>query len=96
MYIYGYLVKRNLGVSTKAFLNEGKVSSDPVGMFHSSLIWSYAQFAVNGFVLTDQYPVLQLLMPLVVSCLNGGQSFGILSLPPPMRNIQKLQPHTLR
>ncbi len=34
MYIYDYLVKRNLQLSAKAFLNEGKVSSDPVGMFH--------------------------------------------------------------
>ncbi len=83
-------------MSTKVFFNEGKVSSDPVGMFHSSIIWSYAQFADNGFVLTDQYLVLQLLMPLAVSCLSGGQSSGTLPLPPPMRNIQKLQPHTLR
>ncbi len=32
VYIYDYLVKRNLQASAKAFLNEGKVSSDPVGM----------------------------------------------------------------
>jgi hypothetical protein len=37
VYIYDYLVKRNLQLSAKAFLNEGKVSSDPVGMFHLPL-----------------------------------------------------------
>jgi hypothetical protein len=37
VYIYDYLVKRNLQLSAKAFLNEGKVSSDPVGMFHPPL-----------------------------------------------------------
>jgi hypothetical protein len=32
VYIYDYLVKRNLQASAKAFLNEGKVSSDPVAI----------------------------------------------------------------
>lgn len=36
MYIYDYLIKRNLQASAKAFLNEGKVSSDPVGMYSLS------------------------------------------------------------
>lgn len=31
VYIYDYLVKRNLQASAKAFRAEGKVSSDPVG-----------------------------------------------------------------
>lgn len=35
MYIYDYLLKRNLQASAKTFLNEGKVSSDPVGMLHT-------------------------------------------------------------
>jgi hypothetical protein len=34
VYIHDYLVKRNLQASAKAFSNEGKVSSDPVGMFY--------------------------------------------------------------
>jgi hypothetical protein len=37
VYIYDYLIKRNLQASAKAFLNEGKVSSDPVGMFFFSV-----------------------------------------------------------
>jgi hypothetical protein len=36
VYIYDYLVKRNLQASAKAFLTECKVSSDPVGMLHTS------------------------------------------------------------
>jgi hypothetical protein len=32
VYIYDYLVKRNLQASAKAFLNECKVSSDPVAI----------------------------------------------------------------
>jgi flagellar biosynthesis GTPase FlhF len=32
VYIYDYLIKRNLQASAKAFLNEGKVSSDPVAI----------------------------------------------------------------
>uniref|UniRef100_A0A7I4C173 LisH domain-containing protein n=1 Tax=Physcomitrium patens TaxID=3218 RepID=A0A7I4C173_PHYPA len=36
VYIYDYLIKRNLQASAKAFLNEGKVSSDPVGTF---MLW---------------------------------------------------------
>ncbi|XP_078439952.1 LEUNIG-like protein [Wolffia australiana] len=32
VYIYDYLVKRNLQASAKAFLNEGKVASDPVAI----------------------------------------------------------------
>jgi len=36
VYIYDYLVKRNLQASAKAFLNEGKVSSDPVGTYFFS------------------------------------------------------------
>ncbi len=36
VYIYDYLVKRNLQAIAKAFLNECKVSSDPVGMLHAS------------------------------------------------------------
>ena len=31
VYIYDYLVKRNLHTTAKAFQAEGKVSSDPVG-----------------------------------------------------------------
>jgi hypothetical protein len=31
VYIYDYLVKRNLQASAQAFQAEGKVSSDPVG-----------------------------------------------------------------
>lgn len=31
MYIYDYLMKRNLHASAKAFQAEGKVSVDPVG-----------------------------------------------------------------
>jgi hypothetical protein len=31
VYIYDYLVKRNLHNSAKAFMNEGKVATDPVG-----------------------------------------------------------------
>jgi hypothetical protein len=34
--VYDYLVKRNLQAIAKAFLNECKVSSDPVGMLHAS------------------------------------------------------------
>jgi hypothetical protein len=30
VYIYDYLVKRNLHNSAKAFMNEGKVATDPV------------------------------------------------------------------
>ena len=41
VYIYDYLIKRNLQASAKAFLNEGKVSSDPVGMFSSSFCYTY-------------------------------------------------------
>lgn len=37
VYIYDYLIKRNLQASAKAFLNEGKVSSDPVGTFFFSV-----------------------------------------------------------
>lgn len=37
VYIYDYLIKRNLQASAKAFLNEGKVSSDPVGTLVLSL-----------------------------------------------------------
>lgn len=38
VYIYDYLIKRNLQASAKAFLNEGKVSSDPVGMYSLSIL----------------------------------------------------------
>lgn len=38
VYIYDYLIKRNLQASAKAFLNEGKVSSDPVGTLFFSVI----------------------------------------------------------
>lgn len=31
VYIYDYLIKRNLQASAKAFQAEGKVSTDPVG-----------------------------------------------------------------
>ena len=37
VYIYDYLIKRNLQASAKAFLNKGKVSSDHVGNFFFSL-----------------------------------------------------------
>lgn len=33
MYIHDYLVKRDLKASAQAFQAEGKVSSDPVGMY---------------------------------------------------------------
>lgn len=45
VYIYDYLVKRNLQASAKAFLNEGKVSSDPVGtIFNFGRLCSFATF----------------------------------------------------
>lgn len=31
VYIYDYLLKRNLHASAKAFMTEGKVAADPVG-----------------------------------------------------------------
>lgn len=33
VYIHDYLVKRDLKASAQAFQAEGKVSSDPVGMY---------------------------------------------------------------
>jgi hypothetical protein len=40
VYIYDYLMKRNLHASAKAFLNEGKVSSDPVGTLLTCCLWT--------------------------------------------------------
>lgn len=34
MYIYDYLLKRNLQTTAKAFMAEGKVAADPVGNHH--------------------------------------------------------------
>lgn len=39
VYIYDYFIKRNLQATAKAFQAEGKVSSDPVGMPHSFVIF---------------------------------------------------------
>jgi len=36
VYIYDYLVKRNLQTTAKAFMAEGKVAADPVGNGHST------------------------------------------------------------
>ena len=36
VYIYDYLVKRNLQTTAKAFMAEGKVAADPVGKGHSA------------------------------------------------------------
>ena len=51
MYIYDYLIKRNLQASAKAFLNEGKVSSDPVGMYslstHSNVYLRHCNLSVT-------------------------------------------------
>lgn len=39
VYIYDYLLKRNLHASAKAFMSEGKVAAEPVGMNdYSSLV----------------------------------------------------------
>lgn len=35
VYIYDYLLKRNLQTTAKAFMAEGKVAADPVGNGHA-------------------------------------------------------------
>lgn len=40
VYIYDYLVKRNLQNTAKAFMTEGKVAADPVGNGGASLLAS--------------------------------------------------------
>ncbi len=58
--------------------------------------YSKCSYAVDGLTINILLWYLQLLMHLVVFCLNGGQSSGISSLPVPMRSIQKSQPPILR
>lgn len=58
--------------------------------------YSKCSYAVDGLTINSLLWYLQLLMHLVVFCLNGGRSSGISSLPVPMRSIQKWQPPILR
>lgn len=41
VYIYDYLLKRNLHDSAKAFMAEGKVSGDPVGKTMKQYVFSF-------------------------------------------------------
>lgn len=45
VYIHDYLLKRKLHASAKAFMTEGKVATDPVGM----LSWVPFMYLILGF-----------------------------------------------
>jgi LisH len=65
VYIYDYLLKRNLQTTAKAFMSEGKVAADPVGkyIFYSfSLVWFI--FYLHNFLF-----LLGILAFLEVGCL---------------------------
>jgi len=47
VYIYDYLLKRNLQTTAKAFMAEGKVAADPVGNHH---LLRFCYFALSHFV----------------------------------------------
>lgn len=46
VYIYDYLLKRNLQATAKTFMTEGKVANDPVGnVFIDQIkVWFYSCF----------------------------------------------------
>lgn len=56
VYIYDYLVKRNLHNSAKAFMNEGKVATDPVGML--LLLYSVTDLVANNSQILKPIPSL--------------------------------------
>ncbi len=73
VYIYDYLVKRNLQASAKAFLNEGKVSSDPVGML--SVLPSMVVVVVVAAILNSNIAVHGLLV--------NNRCFGVAAIDAP-------------
>lgn len=55
VYIHDYLLKRKLHASAKAFMNEGKVATDPVGNVISKDLMNFIRQLNYGILYVDIY-----------------------------------------